>query len=77
MASHMTLDHDHYSVGLEIKANHIKSVSKGFVTGKTKHIHLGATTQIWDIDIRNEKNDLICSSRLTMLVLANLPGQKH
>lgn len=55
MASHMALDDDHFSVGLEIKANHIKSVTKGIVTGKVSPLHLGKTTQIWDITIKNEK----------------------
>jgi 1,4-dihydroxy-2-naphthoyl-CoA hydrolase len=68
-ASHMTLDDAHYSVGLEVKANHLKSVSKGWVTGTAKPVHLGRTTQVWDISIENEKNELICISRLTMAVL--------
>lgn len=70
MASHLTLDDNHYSVGLEIKANHIKSATKGFVTGKVKPVHIGKTTQIWDTSIRNEQNQLICVSRLTLVVMA-------
>ena len=68
-ASQMTLDDGYYSVGLEIKANHIKSVSWGRVTGRTTPLHLGRTTQVWDIDIKNDKGELICVSRLTMAVL--------
>jgi len=68
-ASYMTLDDAHYSVGLEVKANHLKSVSEGLVTGTAKPIHLGRTTQVWDISIENEKKELICISRLTMAVL--------
>ena len=68
-ASYMTLDDSCYSVGLEVKANHLKSVSTGLVKGTAKPIHLGRTTQVWDISIENEKNDLICISRLTMAVL--------
>jgi len=68
-ASIMTLDESHYSVGLEIKANHLKSASKGFVTGTAKPVHLGRTTQVWDISVENEENKLICISRLTMAVL--------
>jgi 1,4-dihydroxy-2-naphthoyl-CoA hydrolase len=71
MASHMTLDENHHSVGLEIKANHIKSVTKGVVTGRVKPVHLGKTTQIWDTEIRNEKDQMVCISRLTMVVLNN------
>ena len=68
-ASYMTLDDSSYSVGLEIKANHLKSVSKGRVKGVVKPGHLGKTTQVWDISIENEKSELICVSRLTMLIL--------
>jgi uncharacterized protein (TIGR00369 family) len=68
-ASYMTMDESHYSVGLEVKANHLKSVSKGSVTGTARPIHLGRTTQVWDISIENETNELICVSRLTMAVL--------
>ena len=75
-ASYLALDDFHYSVGLEIKANHIKSVTQGRVTGVVKPVHLGKTTQVWDISIENEKNELICVSRLTMLVLKTVTDQK-
>ncbi len=68
-ASYMTLDDSCYSVGLEVKANHLKSVSKGSVIGMVKPVHLGRTTQVWDISIENENTKLICVSRLTMAVL--------
>lgn len=68
-ASYMTLEDSSYSVGLEIKANHLKSVSKGRVKGIVTPVHLGKTTQVWDISIEDEKNNPICVSRLTMLVL--------
>ena len=68
-ASLMTLDDGYYCVGLELKANHIKSISRGRVTGRAVPIHLGRTTQVWDIDIKNDKSELICTSRLTMMVL--------
>ncbi len=56
-------------VGLDINANHIRSAKSGFVTGVTRAIHLGASTQIWEIRITNERNSLICIARLTMAVL--------
>ncbi|MDD9303073.1 MAG: hotdog fold thioesterase [Desulfobacter sp.] len=68
-ASYMTLEEGFHSVGLEIKANHLKSFSQGRVVGCAKPIHLGKTTQVWDIDIKSESGDLICISRLTMAVL--------
>lgn len=72
-ASFMTLEEGYNSVGLEIKANHIKTVSKGKVIGTARPVHLGRTTQVWDIDIRNGDSELICISRLTMAVLK--PGK--
>jgi 1,4-dihydroxy-2-naphthoyl-CoA hydrolase len=56
-------------VGLEINANHIKSVSSGSVKGITKPIHLGRSTQVWEIKIYDEKENLTCISRITMAVI--------
>ena len=69
MAANMAVPDDHYCVGLEINANHIKSVRSGTVTGTAKPIHLGRTTQVWQIDIKNGDGQLVCTSRLTMAVL--------
>lgn len=59
----------HYCVGLEINANHIKSVRDGHVKGITKPIHLGKKTQIWEIKIYTASGDLSCISRITMAVM--------
>lgn len=56
-------------VGLEINANHIRSVKNGLVTAIAKPLHVGATTHVWDIKITDEKDKLICVSRLTVAVL--------
>ncbi len=56
-------------VGLEINANHIRPVKDGWVTGVTRPIHVGATTQIWEIKIYNEKDNLVCVSRLTVAII--------
>lgn len=53
-------------VGIEINANHIRPVSGGWVTGITTPIHVGNTTQIWEIRIYNEQEKLVCISRLTV-----------
>jgi 1,4-dihydroxy-2-naphthoyl-CoA hydrolase len=60
----------YYCVGLEINANHIRSVKEGFVKGVAKPIHLGRTTQVWQIDIYNEEGKHTCVSRMTAAVLA-------
>jgi 1,4-dihydroxy-2-naphthoyl-CoA hydrolase len=70
VASAMVVDHSKfYCVGLEINANHIRSATDGFVTGITTPLHIGATTHVWDIKIYNEKEKLICVSRLTVAVI--------
>lgn len=58
-----------YCVGLDINANHIRSVKSGIVTGTTKPLHIGSSTQVWNIEIVDEKNRPVCISRLTMAVL--------
>jgi 1,4-dihydroxy-2-naphthoyl-CoA hydrolase len=58
-----------FCVGLEINANHIRSVTKGLVRGVTAPIHIGKKTQVWDIRIYTESNELVCISRITMAVL--------
>ena len=68
-ASYMTVNDPVYTVGLEINANHVRSANKGIVTGTAQPVHLGNTTQIWDISIKNDKDQFICISRLTMAVI--------
>lgn len=53
-------------VGLEINANHIRPVRHGWVTGVTTPIHIGNTTQIWEIRLTNDEGKLTCVSRLTV-----------
>lgn len=56
-------------VGIEINANHIRSVRSGLVTGITTPIHIGASTHVWDIKIYDEREKLVCISRLTVAIL--------
>jgi 1,4-dihydroxy-2-naphthoyl-CoA hydrolase len=58
-----------FCVGLEINANHLRGVRSGVVTGSTRPIHIGKKTQVWEIRIVNEQNEMICISRITMAVL--------
>ena len=57
------------AVGLEINANHVRSVRDGYVTGTVKPLHIGKSTQIWQIHIRDDQERLVCISRITMAVL--------
>lgn len=72
IASFMTLDDPtkQQAVGLEINANHIRSVSSGqWVYAKATPLHLGRTTHIWDIRITNEEQKLVCVVRFTVAIL--------
>jgi 1,4-dihydroxy-2-naphthoyl-CoA hydrolase len=61
-------------VGLEINANHIKGVKSGYVVGKATALHVGRTTQVWEIRITHEEiGALVCISRITMAVI-DLPA---
>lgn len=65
--------HGFRAVGLDINANHLRSISEGWVIGTAKAIHIGRTTHVWHIDIANEKGQTTCVSRITMAILA--PGK--
>jgi uncharacterized protein (TIGR00369 family) len=64
-------------VGLEINANHLKGVHSGYVVGHATALHVGRTTQVWEIRITHEETGaLVCISRITMAVI-DLPGKKE
>jgi 1,4-dihydroxy-2-naphthoyl-CoA hydrolase len=70
VASALVIDREkYYCVGLEINANHLRSVSEGIVTAVAKPLHLGRTTHVWDIRIYDDKKKLFCISRLTVAIL--------
>jgi len=60
-------------VGLDINANHIRSVRDGWVTGTARPVHIGRSTQVWQIDLHDDAGRLTCVSRITMAVLT--PGE--
>ena len=57
-------------VGLDINANHLKGTTGGWVTGISRPVHIGRSTQVWAIELRNDAGELTCVSRITMAVLA-------
>jgi 1,4-dihydroxy-2-naphthoyl-CoA hydrolase len=70
VAAYCSIDISKYlSVGLEINANHIKSARSGYVTGTAKAIHIGKSTHVWAIEIVDEAEKLICTSRITMAII--------
>ncbi|WP_431123786.1 PaaI family thioesterase [Flagellimonas flava] len=69
-ASYVFLDGQEFFVrGIEISANHVRSVKDGFVYAKASIIHKGRTTQLWEIKITNEDGDLISNCKLTTIAL--------
>jgi len=75
LAANLTVPPDKVCVGLEVNANHIRSVKSGIVIGTATALHIGYTTQIWSIEIKNERGQLVCISRLTIAVI-NKPKPK-
>ncbi len=70
IASSLVIDQEKFiCVGLEINANHVRSAREGFVTGIATPLHLGSTTHVWDIKIKDEKDKLVCISRHTVAIL--------
>ena len=70
VASSLVIDTtEFYCVGLEINANHLRSVSEGIVTAIAQPLHLGRSTHVWDIKIYDDKEKLFCVSRLTVAIV--------
>ena len=76
MASVATLDlRLKLAVGLEINANHLRSVREGWVIGTARPIHIGRTTHVWDIRIVDEADKPVCISRCTVAIIDNPAAQ--
>lgn len=59
----------HRAVGLDINANHLKGTTSGWVTGITRPVHIGRSTQVWQVEMTNDAGELTCVSRITMAML--------
>jgi len=69
-AGNLCLDtREQMAVGLEINANHLRAVREGTVTGTARALHVGRTTQVWEIRIEDERGRPVCVSRLTLAVV--------
>lgn len=68
VAANFCVDEDSFCVGLDINANHVRSMRSGQVIGTATPIHLGISTQVWQINITDERGRLVCTSRLTIAV---------
>ncbi|GAA5002513.1 hotdog fold thioesterase [Pseudoluteimonas lycopersici] len=72
-AGGLCVDEGQGVVGIEINANHLAGVRQGLVTGTARPLHVGRSTQVWEIRIEDERGRLACISRLTLAVIP-LPG---
>ncbi len=68
-AAMLCCDPQFYAVGLDINANHVRAVAAGIVTGTARPLHIGRSTQVWEIRIEDEESKLVCIARLTMAVV--------
>jgi len=68
-AAMLCCDEGMATVGVEINANHLRAVREGLVTGTARPLHVGRSTQVWEIRIENAAGELTCISRLTMAVV--------
>jgi len=57
------------AVGQEINANHLRGMASGLVTATARPYHLGRTSHVWHIELRDEREQLVCVSRLTIAVI--------
>lgn len=69
VAAFMCLEPGLGAVGLDINANHIRAMREGWVYGHCRPMHIGRTTHVWQIDIVDESQRLVCTSRITMAVV--------
>ncbi len=68
VAANFAVDDESYCVGLDINANHIRSMRAGHVIGTANPIHIGVSTHVWQINITDERGRMVCTSRLTIAV---------
>lgn len=69
IGSHFLVKDDGKSaVGVEVNANHVKSIRQGWVYGEAQIVHKGGKLHVWSIEIKNEEGELICTSRLTVMI---------
>jgi 1,4-dihydroxy-2-naphthoyl-CoA hydrolase len=69
----LCIDPAYIALGQDINANHLRSVSSGLVTATARPFHLGRSSHVWHIEIRDEQERLVCVSRLTMAVVERRP----
>jgi 1,4-dihydroxy-2-naphthoyl-CoA hydrolase len=69
VAATLCLPEGQHAVGLDINANHVRAVREGWVIGECRPVHVGRSTHVWQIELRDEAGRLVCTSRITMAIL--------
>lgn len=73
LAAMLCVDPNYMVLGQDINANHLRSISSGLVIATARPFHLGRSSHVWHIEIRDEQERLVCVSRLTMAVVERRP----
>jgi 1,4-dihydroxy-2-naphthoyl-CoA hydrolase len=74
LAAGLVIDREKFQAfGQEINANHLRPVASGIVTATARPFHIGSRSHVWHIEIRDERDKLVCISRLTMAVVERAP----
>ncbi len=68
--AHFSAPPGHRAIGIDVNANHLRSITSGWVIGTARPLHIGRSTQVWQIDLADEGGRPVCVSRLTMAVRA-------
>ena len=68
-AGTLCVEANEMAVGLDINANHVRAMTEGIVTGTARPLHVGRSTQVWEIRIEDARGKLVCISRLTLAVV--------
>jgi 1,4-dihydroxy-2-naphthoyl-CoA hydrolase len=77
-AANLCIDRSNFvALGLDINANHVRPASRGHVYGVAKPIHLGKSTHVWEIRITDDDDQLVCISRLTVVIVPLPPDDKR
>jgi 1,4-dihydroxy-2-naphthoyl-CoA hydrolase len=66
-----------HAVGIEVNANHVRSVRSGWVHGEAVLQHRGGKLHVWNIAIKDEQDRLVCTSRLTVMIVSSSATQSH
>jgi 1,4-dihydroxy-2-naphthoyl-CoA hydrolase len=68
IAANLAAEPGFVSMGLDISASHLRAVRSGLVTGCARPVSIGRTIQVWDVNLHTDRQQLVCASRLTVVV---------